>query len=59
MTKLIKDIQRRLITGFMAFFSMFSIAVIRFESNPQDCEMISTQVKKKRNMRSVGITHYK
>ncbi len=47
MRLLIKNIQKRLLTGFVAVFSMFSIAVARLERNPQSCGMINSRAGKK------------
>ena len=47
MSQLIKDVQKRLLTGFVAIFSMFSIAVARLERDPQSCGMINSRVGKK------------
>ncbi|WP_183561049.1 hypothetical protein [Mucilaginibacter sp. SP1R1] len=48
MRNLIKNIQRRLMTGFVAFFSTISVSIARVEDNPQSCGMMSMDVKRNR-----------
>jgi hypothetical protein len=54
MIVLIKDIQRRLLTGFVAVFSMFSIAVVRLERDPQNCGMANSRVSRRRGTLAGG-----
>jgi hypothetical protein len=49
MNKLSKYGQNKLIIGLVSLLSMSFLASAPFESNPQDCEMISVPPKKKNN----------
>ena len=48
MNTLIHHIQSKLSISLVTFFSTLFLSAGRIESNPQDCEMISIEVKKKR-----------
>ncbi|MBD1363221.1 hypothetical protein IDJ77_05295 [Mucilaginibacter sp. ZT4R22] len=54
MSQLIKDAQKRLLTAFVAIFSMFSIAAAQFEPNPQSCGMINSWVSKRKGTLAGG-----
>lgn len=47
MNKLSKYGQNKLIIGLVSLLSMSFLASAPFESNPQDCEMVSVPRKKK------------
>jgi hypothetical protein len=49
MNKLSKYGQNRLIIGLISLLSMSFLASAPFESNPQDCEMISSARKKNKD----------
>jgi hypothetical protein len=50
MRQFIKDAQRRLLTAFVAIFSMFSIAAARLERDPQSCGMIDSRASKRKGI---------
>jgi hypothetical protein len=41
-------IRRQLLAGLMVFASAFSIAIARFERDPQSCGMITMTLRKKK-----------
>jgi hypothetical protein len=47
--KISKYGQNRLIIGLISLLSMSFVTSAPFESNPQDCELISVPLKKKKN----------
>lgn len=49
MSNLISHIQSKLSISLIAFFSAIFMSAGRYERNPQDCEMVSVQIKKKRD----------
>ena len=46
MSKFSKYSQSRLVIGLVSLFSVLFVAQARYETNPQDCEMISDTTKR-------------